>query len=379
MHITQPFVFVLVVALFFEQAGKTSTDSAPKVLLKLESLGNPGRRLLVFNPQRAGAIAAWLEQLRATKVGERKLARSLAGQWELCLPRDPLEKNEKAGRKFLHAKYIAGLGPLSENNKGTARLAFLYLGSGNLSNRGFLTRACVEGDADERETVGNVEAGATFREYAARICAEVVLARETILPAGELRGRLRIAAPVSFGATHVAPLLAELAKQHPLLHLQTSSSDHFVDVVNEVFDAAIRIGHLADSNLIARRIGPIFGKLVASPSYIRAHGEPQTPEDIVNHEALCQHAETWRFVDDGRVVTVNPRGRFNANNGRALVAAAVAGLGITSLPDFLTDQDVASGLLVPIMRQFPVPEAGIYVIRPRARIRRARCRYSSRC
>jgi DNA-binding transcriptional LysR family regulator len=208
------------------------------------------------------------------------------------------------------------------------------------------------------------EAGATFREYAARICAEVDLARETILPAGELRGRLRIAAPVSFGATHVASLLAELAKQHPLLHLQTSFSDHFVDVVNEGFDAAIRIGHLADSNLIARRIGPIFGKLVASPSYIRARGEPQTPEDIVNHEALCQHAETWRFVDDGRVVTVNPRGRFNANNGHALVAAAVGGLGITSLPDFLTDQHVASGSLVPIMRQFPVPEAGIYVIRP---------------
>lgn len=208
------------------------------------------------------------------------------------------------------------------------------------------------------------EAGATFREYAARICAELDLARETILPAGELRGRLRIAAPVSFGATHLAPLLAELAKQHPRLHLQTSFSDHFVDVVNEGFDAAIRIGHLADSNLIARRIGPIFGKLVASPSYIRTHGEPQTPDDIMNHEALFQHAETWRFIDDGKVVTVNPRGRFNANNGHALVAAAVAGLGITSLPDFLTDEHVASGALVPIMRNFPVPEAGIYVVRP---------------
>jgi DNA-binding transcriptional LysR family regulator len=208
------------------------------------------------------------------------------------------------------------------------------------------------------------EAGSTFREFAARICAEFDLARETILPAGELRGRLRIAAPVSFGATHLATLLANLAQRHPLLQLQTSFSDHFVDVVNEGFDAAIRIGHLPDSNLIARRIGPIFGKLVASPAYIRTHGEPQTPDEIVNHEAVSQIAETWRFIDNGKVITVNPRGRFTANNGQALVAAALAGVGITSLPDFLTDDHVASGSLVPIMRQFPVPEAGIYVVRP---------------
>jgi DNA-binding transcriptional LysR family regulator len=208
------------------------------------------------------------------------------------------------------------------------------------------------------------EAGATFREYAARICAELDLARETILPAGELRGRLRIAAPVSFGAMHLAPLLAELAKQHPLLQLHTAFSDHFVDVINEGFDAAIRIGHLADSNLIARRIGPIFRKLVASPTYVRTHGEPRTPDEIVNHEALFQNAETWRFTDDGKVITVTPRGRFTANDGQALVAGAVAGLGITSLPDFLTDAHVASGALVPIMRRFPVPEAAIYVVRP---------------
>jgi DNA-binding transcriptional LysR family regulator len=208
------------------------------------------------------------------------------------------------------------------------------------------------------------EAGTAFRDHAARICAELDRARETIFPTGELRGRLRIAAPVSFGATHLAPLLADLAARHPLLQLQTAFSDRFVDVVSEGFDAAIRIGHLADSNLIARRIGPIFGKLVASPAYVREHGEPRAPNEIVNHEAVSQHAETWRFIEDGRVTTVNPHGRFTSNNGHALVAAALAGIGITSLPDFLTDEHVASGALVPIMREFPVAEAGIYVIRP---------------
>src|SRR5580693_8482389 len=110
------------------------------------------------------------------------------------------------------------------------------------------------------------EAGVTFREHAARVCAEIDVARETILPAGDLRGRLRIAAPLSLGPTHLAPVLAELARRHPLLQVHTAFSDRFVDIVSEGFDAAVRIGYLSDSNLIARRVGPIFGKLVASPA-----------------------------------------------------------------------------------------------------------------
>lgn len=113
------------------------------------------------------------------------------------------------------------------------------------------------------------EAGVTFRDHAARVCAEIDIARETILPAGDLRGRLRIAAPLSFGPTDLAPVFAELARRHPQLHVHTCYSDRFVDIVGEGFDCAIRVGYLSDSNLIARRIGPIHGKLVASPSYIK--------------------------------------------------------------------------------------------------------------
>src|SRR6202023_3098668 len=86
------------------------------------------------------------------------------------------------------------------------------------------------------------EAGVTFREHAARVCAEIDIARETILPAGDLRGRLRIAAPLSFGPTHLAPVLAELAKRHPLLHVHACYSDRFVDLIGEGFDCAIRVG-----------------------------------------------------------------------------------------------------------------------------------------
>src|ERR1700742_4520120 len=141
------------------------------------------------------------------------------------------------------------------------------------------------------------EAGVTFREHAASVCAELDIARETILPAGDLRGRLRIAAPLSFGPTHLAPILAQLARRHPRLHLQCNYSDRFVDIVNEGFDCAIRVSRLTDSNLVARRIAPIRGTLVASPDYVRKHGAPEMPDQLLAHECLTQGTETWTFLD----------------------------------------------------------------------------------
>lgn len=208
------------------------------------------------------------------------------------------------------------------------------------------------------------EAGLTFRDHAARACAEIDAAKETILPAGDLRGRLRVAVPLSFGPTHLAPVLAEMARRHPLLHVHTVYSDRFVDLVAEGFDCAIRVGYLPDSNLVARRVGPIYGKLVASPDYIKVHGFPEKPEDLANHQALMQGTETWQFMDGDTVVTVHPRGRFKADNAVALCAAALAGLGIAWIPDGITRDHVASGALVPIMTSHPPPPAGVYVVRP---------------
>jgi DNA-binding transcriptional LysR family regulator len=208
------------------------------------------------------------------------------------------------------------------------------------------------------------EAGLTFRDHAARACAEIDIARETILPAGDLRGRLRVAVPLSFGPTHLAPVLAEMARRHPLLHIHTVYSDRFVDLIAEGFDCAIRVGYLQDSDLVARRVGPIYGKLVASPDYIKAHGSPEKPEALAVHQALMQGTETWQFMDGDKVVTVHPRGRFKADNAVALCAAALAGLGIAWIPDGITQDHVASGALVPIMTGYPPPPAGVYVIRP---------------
>ncbi|MGE8190735.1 LysR family transcriptional regulator [Pseudomonas sp. NPDC086278] len=208
------------------------------------------------------------------------------------------------------------------------------------------------------------EAGTTFRDHAARVCAEIEMAREAILPAGELRGRLRVAAPITFGPTHFAPILAEMARRHPGLSIQTCYSDRFVDLIAEGYDCAIRIGHLQDSSLIARCIGPILGMLVASPAYIEVHGSPETPEELVTHQALMQGTESWPFMDGEKVITVHPQGRFKADNGVALVSAAVAGLGIAYLPDWITHEHVASGALIQIMPRHPPPPAGAYVVRP---------------
>jgi len=208
------------------------------------------------------------------------------------------------------------------------------------------------------------EAGATFRDYAARACAEIDVARETILPAGELRGRLRIAAPLSFGPTHFAHVLADMARRHPQLHIHTCYTDHFVDLIAEGYDCAIRVGYLQDSNLLARRVGPIYGKLVASPDYIKAYGSPETPEELAAHQAVMQGTEAWQLMDGDKIITVRPQGRFKADNGTALVAAAAAGLGIAYLPNGLTHELLATGALVPVMTRYPPPPAGIYVIRP---------------
>lgn len=208
------------------------------------------------------------------------------------------------------------------------------------------------------------EAGITFREYAAKVIAELDTARETMLPDGELRGRLRIAAPLSFGPTHLAPVVAQLARRHPALHVQTCYSDRLVNLIDEGFDCAVRFGRPAPSTLLSKRIGPLHASLVASPDYVEAHGEPQTPDDILDHQAILQGTEPWPFIDGDKTVTLNPQGRFKADNGVAIMAAVLEGLGIAMLPDGLIAEHLASGALVRVMPRYPPPVFGIFVIRP---------------
>lgn len=144
--------------------------------------------------------------------------------------------------------------------------------------------------------------------------------------------------------------------------MQVSYSDQIVDLVGEGYDAAVRIGALPDSSLVVRRIAPVRARVVASPEYIERHGAPEALEELGAHEALLQCSAAWRLTNRGKVVAGHPRGRFRADNGVAIAAAALAGLGIALLPDFLTDQHIETGALVVLLSRHAPPDVSIYLV-----------------
>jgi len=208
------------------------------------------------------------------------------------------------------------------------------------------------------------EAGASFREHAARMCLEMDVAREEMLPTGELRGRLRVAVPSSFGPGHFAPALAELARRHPLLQLHAHYSDRYVDLVADGFDCGIRVGYLQDSSLTARKIGVFPVGLFANPEYLRVHGVPQKPSDLLEHQAILQGTESWKVSDGSRIVVVSGQGRFKADSAAGIAEGTAAGLGVAALPVVIAQNYLKAGTLVPIMEQYSLPEVGIYIVRP---------------
>lgn len=208
------------------------------------------------------------------------------------------------------------------------------------------------------------EAGTTFREHAARICAEADAALEAISPGGELRGLLRLAVPSTFGPTHFAPVIAELTRRHPQLEINCRYSDRYVDLVTEGFDCGIRVGYLADSNLVARRIGSFPVGLFANPNYVAMHGAPEMPEDVPKHPAVMIGTETWTFSSGGKSFPVRPAGRFRADSAVAIAEATAAGAGIAALPDVIAEPYVTAGTLAPIMLRYTLPSIGMFVVRP---------------
>jgi DNA-binding transcriptional LysR family regulator len=212
------------------------------------------------------------------------------------------------------------------------------------------------------------EAGRVFAERAAHALAELDEA-QTAVAEGEREpsGALRIAAPLSFGILHLGPALAEFAQQYSRIAIDVAFSDRFVDLMEDGFDAAVRIGILKDSSLVGRKLSPIRALIAASPDYLARHGRPATPRDLLQHRCLTYSGagseEQWRFRVGGRWQAIKPAGLFRADNGEALRDAAAAGLGITALPSFILSPALESGALEPILTDFAVPERGLYVLR----------------
>jgi DNA-binding transcriptional LysR family regulator len=208
------------------------------------------------------------------------------------------------------------------------------------------------------------EAGSDFRPYAERVLAELQSARDALSRQGEATGRLRLAAPLSFGNSHLAPVLADLAVRHPRLEINATYSDRVVDLVGEGLDAALRMGHLADSTLIARRIAPVRAVMIASPAYLARAGTPRTPADLAGHDAIPHGDQIWTFRHEGRTITHRPRGRFTADSGPAELAGVVAGLGIAMMPTFIAGPSVERGEVVTLLDDYEIPELGLYIVRP---------------
>ncbi len=186
------------------------------------------------------------------------------------------------------------------------------------------------------------------------------------------RGRLKVSAPMSFGFLHLAPALADFLAQYPELDVDVTMSDRFVDLVEEGFDLAVRIGALADSSLIAKRIAPIRRVVCASPRYLGAHGTPKVPQDLRNHQCLCNSnlpsANEWRFTMlDGKPVTIPVKGRLTLNNGDALRVAALNHMGVVDLPTFIVGADLQAGTLVSVLEDYASSTLALHAVYPHAR------------
>ena len=213
------------------------------------------------------------------------------------------------------------------------------------------------------------DAGRNYLEASERILAEIEAADAAIsADRAEPRGLLRVNAPVVFGARQIAPLLAEFAQHHPLVTVELGLNDRLVDLAEEGWDLAIRIGNLSNSSLIARRIASCRTLVCAAPSYLAARGAPRTVESLADHNCLgytlsrVTGAERWTFGARAEV-TVQVSGNLRANNGDALRAAAIAGQGLIYQPTFVVADDLREGTLVALAMDRPAAEfGGIYAV-----------------
>ncbi len=220
--------------------------------------------------------------------------------------------------------------------------------------------------------VSPTEIGRVFYERATRILADIDDAEQE---AGALqatpRGLLRLNGPLSFGTRHLAPAIADYLTACPAVEIDVTLSDRVADLVEEGFDLAIRIGRLADSSLIARRIAPCLLVACAAPAYVTKHGAPQRPADLAAHNCLgysyAALRNEWRFSGPDGVESVRVSGRLNANNGDLLRLAALRGEGIVLQPSFLVGDDLAAGTLVPILPGYAPDEIVIQAVYPHSR------------
>ena len=182
------------------------------------------------------------------------------------------------------------------------------------------------------------------------------------------RGSLRIAAPQSFGTLCFAPVLPDFIRRYPEIDIQLQLDDREVDIIAEGIDIAIRIGAPQDSSLVATCIANIPRVFCASPDYLQKHGEPEDPGELTGHNCLHYNQlsikDEWRYEKNGKVHNLNVRGTLSTNNGEVLRDAAIAGIGISLLPEFIVSQALQTGKLKVVLSNYCPRAFGLYAVRP---------------
>jgi len=218
------------------------------------------------------------------------------------------------------------------------------------------------------------ESGAKLVEHARHILAQGQAEEAARDEASEPIGLVRLAAPMSFGLSHVGPVIAEFLCEYRSISIDMHLSDAKVDLIGEGFDIGLRIAALPDSSLRARKLRDVKTHIVAAPSYLARMGTPRHPAELGEHEclrySLLSTPEQWRFTNaKGEEAAVRPHGRLRVNNGDVMLHSLRSGHGIALLPDFIIDADLVSGAVIPILTDWKTQPAALHLVTPPGMIR----------
>jgi DNA-binding transcriptional LysR family regulator len=210
--------------------------------------------------------------------------------------------------------------------------------------------------------------GSAFLEDCQRLLADLVNAEASVSAGGvKAAGHLRITAPAGFGRRHVAPLVPEFLAEHPEVSLSLNLSDRVVDIVNEGFDCAVRVGDLPDSSLISLRLADNRRLCVATPAYLQRAGTPKKPSELMRHACLVLSSEAsqtrgWAFVVDGELQHLRPSGRLDCSDGQVLHQWCLRGLGLAWRSTWEVQRDIAEGRLMSVLDEYAAPPNGIFAV-----------------
>ena len=219
--------------------------------------------------------------------------------------------------------------------------------------------------------VSLTDTGQAYLERARELLEGFDALQSSVRDQGGPSGTLKISAPVSFGKGQLTPALLDFAAAYPAVAIDVAFADRIVNLVEEGFDVAVRIGHLTDSSLVAKRLAAVRMVTCASPAYLATHGTPVALEDLAGHEAIldtnAREATTWTFGPHGDRREVRVHGRLRFNGAEACVAAAVAGFGVTRTPAFAAADDLRAGRIVPLLCSAEPELIHVHAVYPHAR------------